>query len=59
MSAIKRSSEVAFQACMEEKGVKGNLKRLRFLECDNPGVGADDISRIKRQLSTITEVRYR
>lgn len=52
MTAIERSSEVAFQARMKEKGLKDNLKHLCLLECDNSGVGAHDIT----MLNTITRL---
>lgn len=59
MSAIERSSEIVFQARLEEKELIENLNSLCILECVTPGVHAHDISLIKSKLNVITEARYR
>lgn len=59
ISAIERSSSIAFEARKQEKHLLDNLHRLCDLECENPGAGAEHIDVIKSSLNALSEEKYR
>lgn len=59
MTAIERSIAIAFQARAKERQLEETLAYLCQLECQNPGVGTQDINYIKAQVNELSEIRYR
>lgn len=58
LSAIERSSTIAYETRAREKRLQNRLHVLCRLECDKPGAGTKDISNIKAELNQINEERY-